>query len=56
MFARRLTWMIVTLSLLLLPAFSIGCGADDADSNTHNAIYTIGPGALEDFHSVASGS
>ncbi|RCK77277.1 MAG: hypothetical protein OZSIB_3088 [Candidatus Ozemobacter sibiricus] len=56
MFARRLSWMIVTLALLLLPAFTIGCGADDNDVAKTHSMYTVGPGALEGFTYIASGS
>lgn len=57
MYARRLTWMIVVLSMLLLPAFASGCGADDTDTDKRLAIYTVGPGALEEFPAnIASGS
>ncbi len=56
MFGRRFSWMIVTLALLLLPAFTIGCGADDNDVAKTHSMYTVGPGALETFKYVASGT
>jgi|GEM_PF-2342305 len=45
--ARKLTVLIVLLSLILIPAAMTGCGSDASDSQVKSGIYTIGPGNLD---------
>ena len=58
MYARRLAWLIVVLSMLLLPLFANGCGADNTDADKTFSKNTVGPGALHDFsgHITSSGT
>ncbi|HNV71117.1 MAG TPA: hypothetical protein PKO06_15550 [Candidatus Ozemobacteraceae bacterium] len=53
---RLMSVVFVLLSLLLLPACITGCGVDDTDSMQTRTNFTIGPGNLEDYSTVASGS
>lgn len=53
---RFVSVVFVLLSLLLLPACITGCGVDDTDDLQTATNFTIGPGNLSDFKTVASGS